>query len=415
MRLTRILTIVLVAMATQVFFVSSSLAAFVVGGEDGWTFSTDGNVNIFAAYESADEKPEFGAGIRRGGTMADGQEGYRERVGFVPGWLGFNIKAPTMGGLDMGARISFCPTFDAKDIGKSKNSFGNQIDLREIYFTIDGNFGQILAGKTLSLYQANNLLTDMTLWGYGAQGSIDGGGTPLGRIGYGYVYPQFNAQVRYTSPDFGGLKIAVGLYDPSVIVGYNVEARETTLPRVESEISYAGVFEGGSYKAWVSGMYQDAKFTGDSGLSGSVETYGVAGGIQVLYKGFDVVLSGFENQGVGSLLMFDYDSLDAYGEERDGRGYIAQVMYGFDNRWGKTKLGVSYGGNIMDETAGDRQQRKDGVEVQIEEQNLFGAGVYHDINPNLKVILEYFYTDNQWFDGAGQQSHMIAVGTFFTW
>ncbi|MDK2846746.1 MAG: hypothetical protein PWP34_99 [Desulfuromonadales bacterium] len=372
-------------------------------------------IQIFAAYESGDEKPSFGTGIRRGGTMADSQEGYRERVGFVPGWLAFNIKAPTMGGLDMGARISFCPTFDAKDVGKSKNSFGNQIDLREIFFTVDGNFGQVLAGKTLSLYQGGNILTDMTLWGYGAQGGIDGGGTPLGRIGYGYVYPQFNAQVRYTSPDLAGFKFAVGLYDPSVINGYTVEARETTLPRVESEFSYAGVFEGGSFKAWVSGMYQEAKFTGDSGLSGSVEAYGVAGGIQVLYKGFDVVLSGFENQGVGSLLMLDYDSLDASGEERDGRGYIAQVMYGFDNRWGKTKLGLSYGANIMDETSGDRQQRLAGTEVQIEEQNLFGVGAYHDINDHLKLILEYFYTDNQWFDGAGQQSHMVAVGTFFTW
>ena len=52
-------------------------------------------MNIFAANESGDEKPDSGLGIRRGGTMADGQEGYRERVGFVPGWLG-NIKAPTM-------------------------------------------------------------------------------------------------------------------------------------------------------------------------------------------------------------------------------------------------------------------------------------------------------------------------------
>lgn len=415
MRLTRIMAVVLVAMATQVFLISTCFATFIVGGNDGWTFSTDGNVNIFAAYESGDEKPAFGLGTRRGGTMADGQEGYRERVGFVPGWLGFNIKAPTMGGLDMAARISFCPTFDAKDVGKSKNSFGNQIDLREIYFTVDGNFGQILAGKTLSLYQGGNIGTDMTLWGYGAQGGIDGGGTPLGRIGYGYVYPQFNAQVRYTSPDIAGFKFAVGLYDPSVINGYTVEARETTLPRVESELSYAGVFEGGSYKTWVSGMYQEAKFTGDSGLSGSVEAYGVAGGIQVIYKGFDVVLSGFENQGVGSLLMLDYDSLDSVGEERDGRGYIAQLMYGFDNSWGKTKLGISYGANIMDETAADRQDRVSGTEVQIEEQKLFGVGVYHDINPNLKLILEYFYTDNQWFDGAGQQSNMVAVGTFFTW
>jgi hypothetical protein len=69
----------------------------------------------------------------------------------------------------------------------------------------------------------------------------------------------------------------------------------------------------------------------------------------------------------------------------------------------------------MDETSGDRQQRLAGTEVQIEEQNLFGVGAYHDINDHLKLILEYFYTDNQWFDGAGQQSHMVAVGTFFTW
>jgi hypothetical protein len=247
------------------------------------------------------------------------------------------------------------------------------------------------------------------------RGGIDGGGTPLGRIGYGYVYPQFNAQVRYTTPDIGGFKLAVGLYDPSVINGYTVEARETTLPRVESELSYAGVFEGGSFKTWVSGMYQEAKFTGDSGLSGSVEAYGVAGGIQVMYRGFDLVLSGFENQGVGSLLMLDYDSLDSAGEERDGRGYIAQIMYGCDNKWGHTKFGVSYGANIMDETAADRQGRLAGAEVQIEEQKLLGVGLYHDINPHLKVILEYFYTDNQWFDGAGQQSNMVAVGTFFTW
>lgn len=390
-------------------------AAFVVGGEDGWTFSTDGNVNMFAAYETADDRPDFGDGIRRGGTLPDGQEGYRQRIGFVPNWLAFNIKAPTMGGLDMAARISFCPTFDAKDIGKSKNSFGNQIDLREVFFTVDGNFGQILVGKTLSLYQGTNLTTDMLIWGYGTNGAIDGGGTPLGRIGYGYVYPQFNAQIRYTTPEINGFKLALGLYDPSVIVGPNASAEETKSPRVETELSYAGTYGGGSYKAWLSGMYQTAKFKRDSGFSGDVEAYGVAGGIQVLHKGFELVLSGFENQGVGSLLMLDQDSLDSTGKERDGRGYIAQLMYGFDNAWGHTKFGVSYGANIMDETRADRQDRQSGTEVQIEEQKLAGVGVYHDINPHLKLIAEYFYTDNQWFDGRGQNTHMIALGTFFTW
>jgi len=416
MRLCRVLFVLLLVSAFHLSMVQISSASFVIGGEDGWQFSTDGNVNIFAAYESGDDKPIFGAGTRRGGTIADGQEGFRERVGFVPGWLAFNIKAPTWKDLDMGARISFCPTFDAKDVGKSKNSFGNQIDLREIFFTLDGAFGQILAGKTLSLYQGGNILTDMTLSGYGAQGAIDGGGTPLGRIGYGYVYPQFNAQIRYTTPNLNGFKLAFGLYDPSVIVGYDgVEARETTLPRIESELSYAGTFKGGSFKAWLSGMYQEAKFAKDSSFSGDVEAYGIAGGVQVVYGGFDLVLSGFDNQGVGSLLMLDYDSLDSEGKERDGQGYIAQLMYGFDNIWGKTKLGISIGANIMDETSADKALRQAGSEVQIEEQRLTGFGIYHDVNAHLKLIAEYFYTENEWFDGKEQSTHLVGVGTFFTW
>jgi hypothetical protein len=410
----RLYVFLLLLVGTLFISTSPASATLVVGGEDGWSFSTDGNVNMFAAYETSDHRPYF-AGTRRGGTLDDNKEGFRERIGLVPGWLAFNIKAPTMGGLDMAARISFCPTFDSKDVGKSKNSFGNQIDLREVFFTIDGAFGQVLLGKTLSLYQGLNLTTDMLIWGYGANGAMDGGGTPLGRIGYGYVYPQFNAQVRYTTPDMHGFKLAVGLYDPSVIAGPNAEAGDTKLPRLETELTYAGTFSEGSYKIWLSGMYQQAKFSSGSGFSGDVEAYGVAAGIKVIHGGFDVVLSGFENQGAGSVLMLDTDSLDSAGKERDGRGYIAQVMYGFDNAWGHTKFGASYGANIMDETSADRQDRINSVEVQIEEQKLLGFGVYHDLNDHLKLVAEYFYTDNQWFDGEGQHSHLFALGTFFTW
>lgn len=396
-------------------FCTNSHAAIVIGTDSGWSFSTDGLVNMFAAYETADERPDFGSGTRRGGTIVDNQEGYRERIGLVPGILAFNIKAPTMGGLDMAARIGFYPTYDAKDIGKSKNSFGNQIDLREIFFTVDGNFGQMLVGKTLSQFQGQNLLTDMTLWGYGAQGALDGGGTPLGRIGYGYVYPQFNAQVRYTTPDLNGFKVSVGLYDPSVIAGPSARAEETKLPRVEGEISYAGSFDGGSFKAWVSGVWQEADFTSDSGFDGSVEATGIAGGVQVLYKGFDLVLSGFDNTAVGSVLMLDADALDAAGKERDSQGFIAQLMYGFDNRLGKTKLGISYGGNYMDETSRDKADRILGTEVQIEEQTLWVFGLYHDINPNLKVMTEIMLTENSWFDGADQNTEIFSIGTFFVW
>lgn len=397
---------------TILLLTTTGHAAIVIGTPDGWTFSTDGLINIFAAYESGDSIPGF-SGIRRGGTIVDGQEGFRERVGLVPNIIAFNVKSPTIGGLDMAARVGFYPTFDAKDVGKSKNSFGNQIDLREVFFTVDGNFGQILAGKTLSQFQGQNLLTDMTIWGYGAQGALDGGGTPLGRIGYGYVYPQFNAQVRYTSPDLNGFKVSLGVYDPSIIAGPNARTEETKLPRFEGEISYAGTFDGGSFKAWLTGMWQEADFKDNSGFDGSVEAYGVAGGVQVLYKGWDLVLSGFNNTGVGSVLMLDTDALDSAGKERDSQGFIAQLMYGFNE--GKTRVGASYGGNFMDETSADKADRQAGIEVQIEEQTLWVFGVYHDINPNLKVMAEIMLTENSWFDNKDQNTELFAVGTFFSW
>ncbi len=408
---------------------TTSQASIVVGGDDGWTFSTDGLINIFGAYESGDAIPDFGGGTRRGGTIVDDQEGFRLRVGLVPNVLAFNVKSPTIGGLDMAARVGFYPTFDSKDVGKSKNSFGNQIDLREVFFTVDGNFGQVLVGKTLSLFQGQNLLTDMTIWGYGAQGSLDGGGTPLGRIGYGYVYPQFNAQVRYTTPNINGYKVSLGIYDPSVIGGageinigtvadpelVGIRATETKLPRVEGEVSYAGVFEDGSFKAYLSGMWQEADFKDDSGFDGTVDAYGVAGGVQVLYKGFDLVLSGFDNTGVGSVLMLDTDALDSAGKERDSQGFIAQLMYGFHNRFGKTKVGVSYGGNFMDETSADKADRLAGTEVQVEEQMLWVFGIYHDINAHLKVMAEVMLTENEWQDGEDQNTETLAIGTFFVW
>jgi hypothetical protein len=76
---------------------------------------------------------------------------------------------------------------------------------------------------------------------------------------------------------------------------------------------------------------------------------------------------------------------------------------------------VSYGGNYMDETSRDKADRLAGTEVQIEEQTLWVFGVYHDINPNLKVMAEVMLTENSWFDNEDQNTELFTVGTFFVW
>ena len=131
-----------------------------------------------------------------------------------------------------------------------------------MFFNVDGDFGTWSVGRTLSLHQRHNILTDMTLFGVGVNGIQNGGGTTLGRIGAGYVYPQFNARISYRTPTVNGFQIEVGAYDPSQICGDVGCATETELPRFETEATYATTYRGGNVKAWAGGMWQDADFTG---------------------------------------------------------------------------------------------------------------------------------------------------------
>ena len=72
---------------------------------------------------------------------------------------------------------------------------GARINMRQAYLTIGGGWGQVLAGRELSLYQRENILNDMTLFGTGASGGgLGAPGTTLGRSGFGYIYPNFNAR-----------------------------------------------------------------------------------------------------------------------------------------------------------------------------------------------------------------------------
>src|SRR3712207_7400281 len=56
-----------------------------------------------------------------------------------------------------------------------RSCFGAQIDMRQVYLTVGGGWGQILAGRELGLFGRQNILTDQTLFGVGATGSA---GTP---------------------------------------------------------------------------------------------------------------------------------------------------------------------------------------------------------------------------------------------
>ncbi len=409
---------------------SPSEAKILLMGDGGWEVSFDGLVNGFYEYATTEEltAADSATNATHTGEDVDGEDTSRITVGLLPAVWGMNIKAPTTNGLDMGARIGLYPSIQNN---RRKNTArpatggqsGANIDLREIFFTVDGSFGQVLVGRTLSIYQGKNILTDMTLFGVGGGGG-GAGGTTLGRIGFGYVYPNFNAAIRYTTPDFNGAKLTVGVYDPSTIGG-GVNVTETSQPRFEGELSYATDVNGIAVSAWAAGMWQTAQrstaqfqalcssgfYEGCDSVESTVDVGGGAYGLQLGYGGLTLTGSGYHGKGLGTTLMIDADALDAAGKTRSHTGYIAQGTYAFGQG---TSIGASYGESQADETMTDFLGRA-GTTVGIESQSLLDFMVWHDINANLRIVAEYGHQEREWHDDVDQDTDMVSVGGFFFW
>jgi hypothetical protein len=410
-------------------------------GDGGWEVSFDGSVNGFYNYVSQDELTvtEAATNTTHTGADADGEDTSRLTVGLLPAVWGMNIKAPTTNGLDMSSRIGLYPSIQNNrrkntSQASSGGQYGSNLDLREIFFAVDSSAGKVLVGRTLGLYQGKNILTDMTLFGVGAAAG-SGGGTTLGRIGWGYVYPNFNAGIRYTTPDHDGLKFEVGVFDPSTIGGSVSNVTETSLPRVEMELSYAGTSGDVSISAWANGMYQNAQRSNAEintacadisnggasvvtasngqvcGVSSSVNVGGGAFGLQLGFDGLTLTGSGYYGKGLGTTLMLDTDALDASGSARTHSGYIAQGTYAFGQG---TSVGASYGESMADETGVDLRQRAT-VTVGIESQGMLDFMVWHDINKNWRVVAEYGQEERQWHDGGDQEANSVSVGSFLFW
>ena len=240
-------TTLLCAMAALLLTIAASpaRAAFVVGGENGWQLSTDGIVDVFATYRSTDAVP---GGNRFMSFLGDHDQAFGVEVGLLPSVFAFNIKAPTVNGIESTVRVGIYPSIQNNSDYRFETS--PNIDFREIYYTAKGKYGELLAGRALNLYQGKNILTDMTLLTAGVV-PAPGTSTTLGHIGYGYLYTNFGPQLRYTTPDLGGVKVALSVNEPYRI---SADTAKTNTPRVETEISYATA----NLQAWASGLYQEA-------------------------------------------------------------------------------------------------------------------------------------------------------------
>lgn len=388
-------------------------AAVEIGSSNGWQVTTDGIVDFFATYNSTSKGPGAGHSLSLlsvGGNESKSDQRFGEGIGLLPSVFAINVKAPTTDGVDSSVRVGIYPALQNGADGNRFNTAPN-IDFREFFYTAKGAYGELLVGRALNLYQGKNILNDMTLLSAGVvPGAAFRGNTTLGHIGYGYLYTNFGPQIRYTTPDFGGTKVAIAIGEPYKI---SADTSKTSSPRIETEVSFAKSFGGTAVQAWVSGLYQSAtRSDAATARPGKTnESIGGAGGIGAGFSGVNLILSGYGGQGLGTVSVQDGDflgstSTDAAGKERTHWGFLAQATYKLTP---KVVVGVNYG-----QTRQEEGTETPGVSP-IKNQEAGTASVTYSLNSFTKFTGEFTYAQNTWHDGEKQHSNQVALGTTFFW
>jgi opacity protein-like surface antigen len=412
--------------ALAVVMAGPAQAAFTVGGENGWSLSTDGIVNIFAAYQTSSPNP---AGRDQSplnnllNSSSEENQRFGVRVGLLPSIFAINVKAPTTAGIDSTVRVSFWP--NNQNTGDNRFNTAPNIDNREFFYTAKGKFGELLAGRALNLFQGQNILNDMCLFSAGVVDmSVVRGGTSLGHIGYGYLYTNFGPQFRYTTPDMAGFKAALEIAEPYAI---SRDSGKTNLPRFEAELSYATTFKGGSVHAWLEGMWQqDTRSNGAAFRPGGHNTsIGVAPGATVAVGPVTVNASGYYGGGLGMVSaqdggLFGYNSTDQQGNMRTNWGFLAGATFQVTD---SIKLGVNYGANHQDKTDAESLDGfmpvnwlglgSGGVPKKCQEAFVVQAN--WNLNKFTVFTAEYIHAQDTWQDSMKTHSNQFALGTVFFW
>jgi len=351
---------------------------------NGWAFQFSGNVNAFWSFTKVNNSGPANSSVR---------------TGLLPAFATFEARGKEAG-MNLAVHFGFAPQINNAGV---HDQFGAQIDMRQVYLTIGFKDGsQILAGRELGLFSRQNILNDMTLFGVGAVGIglAQGGGTTLGRIGYGYIYPNFVPQVTYSTKP-GEAQFSVGIFQPAqfsegdptidpVSAVYNV----TKIPRVEAEFTYNQKSGKNNYMFWVGGLWQSTSNAPSGGTT--VSSFGGTAGIKAGMSDLSVVVTGYIGKGLGTTLMFSGGEVVGGDTLSKSDGGYAQATY---KAGPKTTLGASWGFS--------RVKFEDAV---VSNWTATTVGIYHQWTKSLKLVFEG--TREQVGNGSGAPAQIDIAGGF---
>ena len=373
----------LLSVAVALLWPAPANAQLTMQMSNGWSFTFAGNVNVFWVFTKEN-------------TAAGDASNSSVRTGLLPTFATFEARGKEAG-MNLGVHFGFAPqiqngavhdNFASVFCGSGGTQAGAQIDMRQVYLTIglkDGS--QILAGRELGLFGRQNIVQDMTLFGVGAVGIGGGqsGGTTAGRIGYGYIYPNFNAQVTYSTKGGTPAQISIGIFQPSVLGSGAPAYTFTSIPRVEAEVTYNQKSGKNKYMVWAGGLWQTTKNAATGG--NSVSSFGGTVGIKADVSDLTVTVTGYIGKGLGTTFLFSGNEVAGNGttELRTSDGGYAQLMYHANK--GKTSVGASYGFSRLKRNS-TAAPAGDGTNRSLVNVYSYTGGIYHQWTKSLKLVFE---------------------------
>jgi predicted porin len=420
------------AVAGAVLALSATADAGIIIPAGDWTLDIGGNVNAY--YTSTKTSGDFAGntadeGAVLGGRNATGRN--REAnitTGLLPSFLSVSGKS-RQNDLDIGFTISINPGASTVAAGRQSSQQEN----RQAFLTIgDKSWGSVKLGKDLGIYASDAILNDMTLLGVGSgAGFLAGNTTTLGRIGTGFVYADWKAQIAYTTPNFSGLEATVGVTQAWNAIAANATndlsldssgtsagvtagtfssavsgSRGGNQPAFEGKASYSFAANDVTGKVWTSAFSQKVRDLSFGGSNLGAETARATDiGANLNFAGFGLTGYYADGKGMGTTLQLR-DGFDQAGKRRDSKDYYVQATYALPI---KTKLGASYGRSKLDGTSNDAFNEY--------QNSMWTVGAYHPLTKNMNLVAEYSNVktevNNQTIVGTGDlegKSKTVSLG-----
>ena len=343
-------------------------------------------------------------------------EGSRVNSGFVPNVFGFGLRRNITPWTTVTAYISVWHAIETEARRKYRENFP---DVREGYVRLDGPWGSLLMGRSLTLFSRGATEIDFLYghgFGVGNPAGYDSHGPSAGHVGYGVLANGFASGAAYTTPVLGGLQLSVGYYDPVTADGISWERTKWGQP--EAELTFQQKLgKVGGFKLFANGGWQRLYKPNDEVATADV--YGVGYGARIELGPLRLGLAGHWGRGVGVTYAFDFGEAVVERAQNTFKfrafdGYYAQSMLKFSKvdlaaGWGITRLLLLTEDQILSPTTGEP------VTSLLKYQMGISAAIYYHYTDYLHFGIDYFLADIKWHLGEEQVLHTVSLGTTVTW